>query len=350
MTEKLLTVRRVAELIGGTVEGDDSGRIESVSALDSAGPADVTFATDEKRLARVGECRGGALIVPKSAELPHPSPVPLIRVEDVRSAVALLLGHLSPPPDLPPLGVDPTARISPDAQVGEGVRIGPGVVVASAAKIGRGSTLCANVSIGLNADLGEDVLLYEGVSVRRDCILGNRVIVGPNSVIGYDGFGYYQDAGVHHRIPHIGNVVIEDDVEIGACSCVDRAKFGTTRIGAGTKIDNLVQIAHNVQIGRGCMLAAQCGIAGSAKLGDYVVFGGNVGIRDNITIGDRVTCAAYTAVANDVPDGQTLFGIPAIPAREKFRQISLTNKLPQLVQRVRALEERLKGVESAEDH
>ena len=228
--------------------------------------------------------------------------------------------------------------------------MGPFCVVGAAAKVGDRSVLCAGVCLGAGVVIGEDSVLFEGVVVRPRCIVGRRVRIGPHSVIGHDGFGYYTAGGVHRRIPHAGTVIIEDDVELGACTCVDRAKFGATRIGAGTKIDNLVQIAHSVRIGPGCLLAALCGVAGSTRLGTHVVFGGHVGIRDNVSIGSGVTCAAYTAVANDVPDGQTLFGIPALPAREKFRQISYTSRLAALFQRVDELERRLRQLESPKNH
>lgn len=344
-----LTVGRIAELIGGTVEGDSSVRIESMESLGSTGAGGLTFAADNKRAELLVDSQAGAAIVGKTATVGDTS-IPLIRVEDVHAAVATLLGYLSPPDDLPPVGVDQAARVSPDAQLGENVRIAPGVVIAGGTRISNGSALCGNVLIGSNVEIGKDVVLCEGVSVHRDCIIGDRVVIGPNSVIGYDGFGYYHTGEVHKKVPHIGNVVIEDDVEIGACTCIDRAKFGSTRIGAGSKIDNLVQVAHNVQMGRGCLLAGQCGIAGSVKMGDFVVLGGKAGIRDNVSIGNRVTCGGATAVLEDVPDGATLFGIPGIPAKEKFRQILLINKLPELVKRLRELEKRLDTLEFAKDH
>jgi UDP-3-O-[3-hydroxymyristoyl] glucosamine N-acyltransferase len=240
--------------------------------------------------------------------------------------------------------------VDPEAQLADGVAVGPLVSVAKGAKIGEGAVLCAGVRIGRRATVGPACVLRENVVVQADCVLGSRVRIGPGSVVGYDGFGYYYADGAHHHVPHTGNVVIEDDVDLGACACVDRAKFGSTRIGAGTKIDNLVQVAHNVQTGRGCLLAAQVGIAGSTQLGNFVVLGGHTGVRDNIAVGDGVQCAAYAAIAQDVPAGQTLAGIPAEQAGLTLRIYRAKTRLPDLIKRVRSLESRLKALESAEDH
>lgn len=342
-----MTVRAVADLLGAAVEGDDSVVVESLAALDAAGPGELTFATDERRAARLAQSQAGAAIV---STQPPSAAVPLIRVENVAAAVAGLLGHLAEPEDLPPPGRHESALVAADADLAEDAAVGPNVVIRRGVKVGRGSALCANVFLGAGAQVGCACVLAEGVVVRAGVRIGDRVRVGPNSVIGYDGFGYYTEGGVHHRFSHTGNVVIEDDVELGACVCVDRAKFGSTRIGAGTKIDNLVQVAHNVQIGRGCLLAGQCGVAGSARLGNYVALGGNAGVRDNVTLGDGVQCSAFAAVASNVPDGQAVMGIPARPAREALRALQVAPKLPDLIKRVKALEARLSALESAKDH
>lgn len=343
-----IAVSRIAEIVEGTLEGDGSVTVTWLASLEEAGPDEVTFA-DEKRLSKLADCAAGAAIVSKKGDVPAGISLPLIRVENVSLAIARLLAHFQIPEDLPPVGVDARACVSPDAQLGKDVRIGPGAVVGARAKIGDRSVLLANAVVESDAVIGEDVLLREGVVIGHDCQLGRGVIVGANSVIGGDGFGYNYRNGVHHKVPHLGNVVLEDEVEIGACSCVDRAKFGSTRIGAGTKIDNLVQIAHNVQTGRGCLMAALVGIAGSTKLGDYVVLGGHVGLRDNITIGDGAQVAAYSACSEDVPAGKVMFGIPAIAFREKYRQISCVNQLPELYKKIEQLEMRLKTLESSEN-
>jgi len=349
MESQKLTAGRIAEIVAGTLRGEPDVRIDSVGALDEAGPGQVTFAVDQKHLMRLAGSRAGAVIVPASADLPAPPPT-LILVANVQQALARLLGHLCGAEHMPPVGCAPSAEVSADASLGRDVRVGPGVVVGPGASIGQGTVLLANVSVGRDVHIGRDAVLYPGVCICHGCEIGDRVRIGPNSVVGYDGFGYYFAEGRHNKIPHAGNVVIADDVEIGACACIDRAKFGSTRIGAGTKIDNLVQIAHNVQVGHGCVIAALGGVAGSARLGDYVVLGGHAGIRDNISIGQGVTCAAYTAITRDVPDGQTMFGIPAVPAQQKLREVLLVQKLPQLVKRVNELENRLKTLELSKDH
>ncbi|MHC4294542.1 MAG: UDP-3-O-(3-hydroxymyristoyl)glucosamine N-acyltransferase [Planctomycetota bacterium] len=349
MKEEQLTAAGIAEYLGGTVEGDPDVPIRSIAALDSAGPTELTFAADAKYIGRLSACKAAAALVAQDATV-NSAPMTLIRVPNVQAALAKLLERLAPEADLPPVGVSESATIAPDAELGTDVRVGESVVVGSGVRVGAGAVLCTNVVVGRNVEIGAETVLWEGVIVSRDCKIGDRVIIGPNSVIGYEGFGYYFSDGVHHRIPHIGNVVIADDVEIGASVCIDRAKFGSTRIGSGTKIDNLVQVGHNVQVGRGCILAGFVGIGGSAKLDDYVTLLGHVGIRDNISIGRGVTCGAYTGVTNDVPPGKTMFGIPAISGIEKFRQISLTSKLPEFVKRIRELEKRLSALESSEDH
>lgn len=342
-----LTIRQVAEIVGGAVEGDGAGMIHGLAAMEAATERDLTFAADERRAGQLAKSRAAAALVGRQ---PPAAPMPLIRVPDVQEALARLLGRLSEDEDLPARGVHPSACIAPDAQLGKDVAVGPNVVVGPRAVVGDGCVLCANVAVAARCRLGERCVLFEGVVVRPGSVLGKRVRIGPNSVIGWDGFGYYLKDGVHHKVPHAGNVVIEDDVEVGACACVDRAKFGSTLVGAGSKIDNLVQVAHNVRVGRGCILVGQCGIAGSARLGNYVVIGGHAGIRDHITLGDGVQCAAYAAVAQDVEAGQAVAGAPANPVREQMRIWQTMNKLPDLAKKVRELEARLGALESPKDH
>ena len=347
MMDEPLTLQAVADVVGGAVEGDGSFVVRALAPLDEATEQDLTFA-DARHAGALSTSRAGAALVEPGR--PPSASIPLVRVASVPEAVFRLLSHLAGPEDLPPAGIDPTATIAPDARIGQDVAVGPGVVIQPGAVIGDRSVLCAHVFVGRDVTIGQDAMLAEGAVVRWGGRIGDRVRIGSNSVIGYDGFGYQTVDGVHHRVPHVGHVVIEDDVELGACACVDRAKFGSTRIERGAKIDNLVQVAHNCRIGAGSILAAMVGVAGSAKLGRYCVIAGHVGIRDNITLGDGVQVGAYGAVLQDVPAGERMLGIPARPAREMIRIWQAEKRLPDLLRRVRELESRLKALESSKDH
>jgi len=346
-----LTAGAIAQVVEGTVRGDPGLAIEGFGAIESAGANELTFAVDAKRIGMLARSRAGAVLVPESVPVPEDAAARkvLIVVADVQAAVAKLLGELAAAEAHPPAGVHPSAVVAPDAEIAPDAAIGPGVVIGAKTRIGAASVLAANVTVRNGVAIGAEVLVAEGAFIGADTVIGDRVRIGPNAVIGWDGFGYFLAGGVHHRIPHVGNVVLDDDVEIGACCCIDRAKFDSTRIAEGTKIDNLVQIAHNVQIGKGCLLAGQCGIAGSAKLGSYVVLGGNSGIRDNITLGDKVLCSAFAPVAQNVPDGVAMMGLPARPAGEQMRIFHSQAKLPDLLKRVKKLESRIESLERPAD-
>ncbi len=335
------TIRQIAEQIGASVEGDDSVEVVAMASLAEAQAGDLTFAADEKHTARLAQSQASAAVVARDAAVGKDCKMPLLRVGNVQGAMARLLATLVPPEDLPAAGISPAATVDKSATIAPDAAIGPNVVIGPRSVVGAGTVLCAAVRIGAEARVGERCILYEGVVIRHGCCIGDRVRIGPNSVVGYDGFGYYLDGGEHRKIPHAGNVVIEDDVELGACVCVDRAKWGSTRIGAGSKIDNLVQVAHSVQVGPGCILVAQVGVAGSTKLGRGVVLGGHVGIRDNIEIGDATEVGACSCLAQSVGAGQRLFGIPAKDARTKLREIQALSKLPELLKRVKKLETKI---------
>jgi UDP-3-O-[3-hydroxymyristoyl] glucosamine N-acyltransferase len=347
MVRKTLTVAQLARQVGGTVEGDGQAVIGGVASLEAAGPEDLTFVADARRNKALATCRAAAAIV--GADAPHAA-IPLIRVEDVPAALAAVLEALAEPEDLPAAGIHPSAVVASDARLEANVAIGAGAVVGRGAQLAEGVVLCSNAVVGADVAIGANTILYGGTVVLGGCRVGRRCRIGPNAVIGSSGFGYYFAQGRHRAIRHIGTVEIGDDVDIGACSCVDRAKFGATCIGDGTKIDNLVQVAHNVQVGRDCLLAALVGIAGSTVLKDQVVLGGHVGVRDNVTVGAGVRTGACSAIAQDVPDGAVVSGIPAIAAGKWLRGVQLFARLGELHQRIKQLEKKLQTLESAKDH
>jgi UDP-3-O-[3-hydroxymyristoyl] glucosamine N-acyltransferase len=341
------TIEELAERLGGSIEGDGGVVVTGVASLESAGPGDLTFVVDARRASALAASRAAAAIL--GGDAPTAS-MPVIRVENVEAALATVLAMVGESEKLPPAGIHPTAIVAGDAQVGPGVAIGPGAVVGAGAKLGPSVALCANVTVGPEVTIGAESILLVGTVVEGRCRIGRRCRIGPNAVIGSSGFGYYFANGRRNRVPHTGTVEIGDDVDIGACSCVDRAKFGATRIGDGTKIDNLVQVAHNVQIGRRCALAALVGIAGSAVLKDDVVLGGHVGVRDNITVGSNVQSAACSAIAQDTPEGAAVSGIPAIDARQWLRSVRLFARLSEMHERIKQLEKKVKALESPKDH
>ncbi len=350
MFPKSMTVREIAVQIEAKIEGDETLEVRSLASMELAGPADITFASDIKRIARLGESNARVVIISADAELPAGvSEKTYLRVNNVDRAIATLLGFLAGPESvtLPAVGIAPSALIDPDAELAGDVAIGPNVVIGPGVEIGQGTVLCAGVKIGMNVKIGAGCVFHEGVVIRHSCQIGKGVRIGPNSVVGADGFGYFFSAGVHNKIPHAGNVVLEDDVELGACVCVDRAKWGSTRIGTGSKIDNLCQVGHNVQMGQGCLLAGQAGIAGSTKLGRYVVLGGAVSIKDNIEIGDGAIVGATSGVAKSIDPGQTVFGFVAKDAKTFMRELYATAKLPDLLQQVKKLEKRIKELEDS---
>jgi len=330
-----LTTQQVAEIVGGDVQGDPTLVVTGFSPMDRASATDLIFA-DRKHANAVAASSAGAAIVEGK---PDTANITLIRVKSVDVAVADLLEYLAPDEDMPLAGFHPSAVIAADAEVADDVAVGPNVTVGSRSIIGSHSVLCAGVSIAADVTIGEDTILFQGVVVRERCSIGSRVRIGPNSVIGYDGFGYIQsnDGGLR-RVRHIPGVVIEDDVDLGACVCVDRGKLVATRIGTGSKVDNQVQIAHSVEIGQHCILVAQCGIAGSARLGRGVQIGGKAGVKQNTAIGDKAKLAAYSATMRDVPAGETYTWIPALPHRKALRVIHATHMLPDLMERVKRLE------------
>ncbi len=340
------TLAEIAKWVDGVVRGDASIRVNGVSGVEEAQPSELTWLTDDRFAAALTVSRAGAVLAGEQAGA---TPMPAILCAKPELAIVTVLEHFAPPVPRPPAGVHPTACVADSARLGRDVAIGPWAVVGENAVIGDRAVLHAHVFLGADSRVGCDCELWPGVVVRERCVLGDRVIVHPNATIGADGFGYIYAGGRHVKIPQIGTVEIEADVEIGANCAIDRAKFGTTRIGAGTKIDNLVQVAHNVQVGPGCLLVAQCGIAGSARLGSGVVLGGKVGIKDHAVLGEGVQVAACACVSKDVRAGARLMGVPAVDLDEWVRQRAGVRRVPRLAEQIKALAERVDRLERAAD-
>lgn len=341
------TLSELADAFGLELRGDGSVRVRGVNTLAAAGAEEITWVNDARYAARLGSCRAGAVVA--SHEFGE-TPMPSLRTDSVERAVAQLLGHFAPPVPRPATGVHPTAVVADSAALGAQVAIGPYVVIGERAVIDDRTVLHAGVHVGDDCRIGSDCRIWDHVVIRERCEVGNRVILHPHVVIGSDGFGYFFAEGRHNKIPHGGRVVVGDDVEIGSGSTLDRSKVGETVVGAGTKIDNLVQIGHNVRIGAHCILIAHCGIGGSAVLGNGVILGGHVGIRDNIALGDGVTVAACSCVGRDIPSGQAVGGISAYDHQTYKRVLALTPKLPDIVRQVKDLAKRVESLEAATDH
>ena len=334
----------LAQILGGTLTGDAARVVCEVAPLADAGPEDLSWVGSKKYLSQLATSKAGVVLVPKDCTVP--AGVTAIHVGDPDLAVLEVLKRLAPPPVTIPTGVNPAACVAPDAVV-EGAAIGPFVTVGAGAVVAPGTQLHSGVYVGPGVNIGRDCVLWANVVVREYTTIGERVIVHPNVTIGADGFGYHTRAGKHVKIPQIGGVVIEDDVEIGAGSCIDRARSGVTRIGRGTKIDNLVQIAHNVQIGEDCIVVAQCGISGSTTLGHHVVLAGQVGVIDHLKIGDMVSVAAQSGVTGDLAPGKAYRGMPAVENFDFGRQTIAVRRLPKMIEQLRELTKRIEQLESA---
>jgi UDP-3-O-[3-hydroxymyristoyl] glucosamine N-acyltransferase len=344
-----LTIEQLAKRLGADLTGNSNefGRqITAVNPVKTAGESEVTFVTDDKHKAALGQSNAGAAIV--SARIEDIDKPQLI-VKDVNAALIETLRIFAPELKAATEGIDPTARLADNVKIAKGVHVGANVVIDEGVEIGQNSIIGSGCKIGENSKLGEHSRLDSNVVIYHNCRIGNNVIIQANSTIGSTGFGYSFIDGEHRLIPHNGGVIIEDYVEIGANCCVDRAKFGNTVIGAGTKIDNLVQVAHNVVIGKCCLIVAQAGIAGSCRLGDGVVLGGQVGLADNIEIGDGTMVAARSGVMSSVPAGQKLAWTPAINREDALRTVGLILRLPKMAQQLKQLSKRMDKLEAAED-
>jgi len=328
------TAAQIAERVQGELTGEASTPLTGLAAAENARAGDLTFADKAEFFAAAEASAATAILVSGSF---NSTKKLVIRVPNARLAVAKLLPVFFPP-DQYPSGTHTSAVIDPSAQVDATAHIGPNCVVAAGVKIGARSVLMGGNYIGRDATLAEDVCLNPNVVIYARTVIGQRVVIHAGTVIGSDGYGYVFNEGRHHKVLQVGNVVIHNDVEIGANAAIDRAALGSTVIGAGTKIDNLVHVAHNVVMGRHCLVMGQVGFAGSTKLGDYVIVASQSGIAGHLKLGHQAMIGAKSGVMRDVPDGGKVLGIPAMPDKQAKRQMIAVQQLPDMIHRLRELE------------
>ena len=335
------SLRELADLVNGDVAGDETTLITGIKSIDQANKGEITFISEKKYLSMVNTTQASALIVTPDFK---DSKIPLLFVENPYLAYAKIATFFHSKP-VQGRGIDRNAVIGKNAEIGEDVSIYPFVYVGDNVKIEERVSLYPGVFIGNDVHIGEDTIIHANVSVREGCQIGKRVIIHCGTVIGSDGFGFAKDGKKYHKIPQIGIVQIDDDVEIGANNTIDRAAFGRTWIKRGVKTDNLVQVGHNVTVGENTVLVAMVGISGSTEIGKNCVIAGQVGIGGHLKIGDNVTVGAQSGVTKNIASNQIVSGLPAIPHKEWLRsQISIT-KLPKIRKTLKELELRIKKIE-----
>ncbi len=338
-----MLLKDLAERLGCRLEGDGALDISRVASLDQAGPGDLTFFANPKYAAALRRTRASAVIL---AEHAPAVPAAMLRSRDPYLAFANALSLLSTPVRPAP-GVDALSRLEPGAELGRDVAIGPFVFIGRGARIGHRTVIFPNVSVGERAVIGDDCVIHSQAAIRERVVIGSRVIIQNGAVIGGDGYGFVRRAdGTHQKIPQTSIVVIEDDVEIGANTTVDRPAVGETRIRAGAKIDNLVQIGHGVAVGENALLAAQVGIAGSTTIGAGAMLGGQVGVAGHVTIGKRASAVGQSGITNSIPDGAFVSGYPAIDNRAWLKSSAIFRRLPALRKQIAELERRIAALEA----
>ena len=333
-----LTLRELADRVGGEVEGNAELLITGAAPIQSATGGEISFIANNRYLKYLETTKAAAVVLDLKIECSH---LPALRHPNPYLAFAHIVDLLYPETPLLPSGIDTTAIIADGAVVEPSAAVGPLCHVCGGASIGKGCQLVSSVFVGRNVAIGENCLLYPGVRIMDDCRIGNNVIIHSSTVIGSDGFGFVESEHGLKKIKQIGWVEIDNDVEIGSNTSIDRGALGPTRIGRGTKIDNLVQIAHNVEIGQNCIIVSQVGISGSTKIGNGVVLAGQVGLVGHIEIGDGVRVGAQSGVPKSVPAGKTVFGYPARDIMTTMRIEAALTRLPELLKRVKKIEQKL---------
>lgn len=344
-----LTVEQIAVQLSAEIRGDASLSISDATALDKARAGEITFVTDQSHARSLGKCAASAVLVgrklldgPELANLPQT----LLIVEDAKQAFLQVLEIFHPPRRRAPIGISSHATVHPSVHVGHNTNIHPGAHIAEDVVIGDNCDIHPGVCIGAGCRIGDEVAIYPNAVLYHDVIIGQRVIIHAGAVIGADGFGYQFLEGRHKKLPHFGIVRIEDDVEIGANTTIDRALIGATVIGRGTKIDNLVMIAHNCELGQHNVLASQVGLAGSVTSGEYVVCAGQVGVADHVHLGTGAVLAAQSGIPKTVAGGKTYMGTPCQPDRDSHKQYMAVRRLPKMLAQFREMSAQIRDLES----
>jgi UDP-3-O-[3-hydroxymyristoyl] glucosamine N-acyltransferase len=337
-----LSTAEITERTGGDAVGECGRIIRGVASLDEAGPDDLSFLSAARYLPRLRTTRAGAVLLPRGLDAEAPPELTVIRVDDPYVALARILPVLHPE-TREPAGVHPSALVAEDATLGEGVGVGPYAVIGRGARLGAGVRVGAHAVVGAGCEVGEETVVHPHATLHDGVRVGRRCVVHSGARLGADGFRFVFMDGGHRKLPHVGGCVLGDDVEIGANTTVDRGSIGDTSIGDGTKIDNLVQVGHNVRIGRHVLVVAQVGISGSNSIGDYAVLGGQAGTNPHVTIGAGAKVAGRAAITADVAPGETVSGYPARPHREAMRAQAALFRLPSLMKRIQAIEQAVLG-------
>ncbi len=331
------SAKQIAQFVQGVIEGDENATVNTFAKIEDGKPGAISFLSNPKYTHYIYDTESSIVLVDKSVELEKPTKATLIKVDNAYECVAKLL-QLYESMKPKKTGIDSLAFISPSAKIGENVYIGAFAYIGDNVVIGDGCQIYPNVVICENAKVGNDCLFYPNVTIYHDCHVGNRVTLHAGSVVGSDGFGFAPSENGYDKIPQIGIVTIEDDVEIGANTCIDRSTMGSTFVRKGVKLDNLVQIAHNTDIGANTVMSAQVGIAGSTKVGQWCMFGGQVGIAGHITIGNKVFLGAQSGVPSSLKDNQTLIGTPPMEKLPYFKSQAIFQKLPDLYKQIQKLQ------------
>jgi UDP-3-O-[3-hydroxymyristoyl] glucosamine N-acyltransferase len=333
-----MKLKELAEITGGKIIGNEDVEISGVAGINDAGPGDITYLANPKKLKDIAGLKASAFIVNEKME---GLPATMLLVDNPQYAFAKSLEVFYRKP-VEPAGISEQAVIGNNSDIGADVSIYPFASIGNNVTLGAGVSIFSGGYVGDRVSIGANSVLHPNVTILENIFIGSNVVIHSGTVIGSDGFGYVLEKGKHYKIPQVGGVVIEDDVEIGANTVIDRATVGNTVIGSGTKIDNLVQIAHNVKIGKNCIIISQVGISGSVEIGNGVVLAGQVGVRDHITIGDSAIVGAQSGIGNNIPGGQVYSGSPAIPHIKWLRSQSIYSRLPELMKRLQELEKKAK--------